>query len=114
MNGFYTIEKQRLVRAYAYTKIGVAWPLGLFAFWIWANEQDVVRNFSYIYWAFVVAVKMLGYSGWVDYAKSKGYRWYVYMFGFIPVIGPAFLVFLDDKWFDQPMPKFKAPQRLVW
>ena len=114
MNRFYTIEGQKLVRAYAYTKIGIAWPLGLFAFWIFANEPDIVRNFAYLYWPFVGAIKMLGYSGWCDFGKSKGYKWYTNMFGFIPVLGPILLIFLDDKWFEQPVPKLKAPRRLVW
>jgi len=114
MNRFYTIEGQRLIRAYAYTKILIAWPLGTFAFWLYANEPDVVRNFAVIYWAFVVSVKLLGFSGWCDFGKSKGYKWYVNMLAFIPILGPALLIFLDDKWFEQPMPKLKTARRLVW
>ena len=113
MNSYFSIEQQQILRAGAYIKIAIAWFLGALAIWLWANQPDFVKNFFYVYCAFVFGVKMLGLFGWAEFAKSKGYAWATGFLSFLPIVGPGMIVFLDDRWAEQQPPKLKV-RRMSW
>ncbi len=111
---FWTIEDQRSLQAQAYSKIGIAWFLGAFALWLFENQHAAVLGLWYAYWGFVIAIKLLGLSGWCDLGRSKGHGWWVVLLALIPVAGPLLIVFLDDKWFEQRIPKLRVKKRMSW
>lgn len=113
MNSYYSIEQQQILRAQAYIKIAIAWFLGALTVWLWANQQEGVRNFWYVYWAFVGGIKLLGLIGWMDFSRSKGYSRFLGLLSFIPVLGIGTILMMDDRWNEQKAPKLKM-RRMSW
>ncbi|HEY3782579.1 MAG TPA: hypothetical protein VGL56_15965 [Fimbriimonadaceae bacterium] len=113
MSRYFTFEDQLKLRTQAYMLIGIAWLMGAISLWAYANMEFQVQRFSVVFAAFLIIAKLIGFCGWRDYAKSKGYHSAYGLFSFIPVLGEMFLVFMHDRWLDQPVPRIKA-QKQAW
>lgn len=105
---YFPIEQQLQYRSYGLIKISFAWLMGSSALWFYANEPDLLQGYIVAFGMFLVVTKLIGFSGWKDYARSKGYGWGYGFFSFLPFIGPGFLVFLDDRWQEQELPKIEV------
>ncbi len=94
-------------------KISVAWFMGAIALWFYANQSNLLDTYTLAFGMYLVLVKLVGFFGWRDYARSKGYDWKFGFLSFLPFVGPGLLVFLDDKWQEQELPKVKI-RKLSW
>ena len=113
MSNYFSFEDQRRLRSQAYMQIGIAWLMGAISVWAYANMESQVQRFMGLFLVFLLIAKLIGFCGWRDYSKSKGYHWGYGFFSFIPFLGEAFLIFLNDRWMDQPIPALKG-QKQAW
>jgi hypothetical protein len=113
MSSYYSFEDQQKLRTQGYMLIGIAWLMGAVSLWAYANMEPQVLRFSAIFATFLIVAKIIGFCGWRDYSKSKGYHGAYGLFSFIPVLGEMFLVFLNDRWQEQSIPSIKQ-QKQAW
>jgi hypothetical protein len=113
MSRYFTFEDQLKLRTQSYMLIGIAWLMGAISLWAYANMEPQVQRFSALFATFLIIAKVIGFCGWRDYSKSKGYNAAYGLFSFIPVLGEMFLVFLHDRWQEQPVPKI-TQQKQAW
>jgi len=110
---YFPVQEQLEHRSYGLIKISIAWLMGSAALWMYANEEPLLEKYIIAFGLYLVLTKLVGFFGWRDYARSKGYGWGFGFFSFVPFLGPAFLVFLEDRWQDQELPKI-AIRKYTW
>jgi hypothetical protein len=110
---YFPVEDQIRHRSAGLIKISLAWLMGASALWLYANMEAAVDQYIVAFSLYLILTKFVGYYGWREYSISKGYKWAFGLFSYVPFIGPAFLVFLEDRWQEQEIPKNRI-RKLSW